>query len=984
MKGIQLAPLVTDLKIDIKSFKTDMGRITTEAIGEAKKISSEMAKVSKVGETMSSVGSSATKYATVPLLGAAAAATKFSKEFGDSAAKVSTIADTTKVPIDQLKSGIIDLSNKTGLAASDLNEALYQTISAGVDTGEAVEFLGTATKAAKGGFTDTATAVDGLTTVLNSYGLETKDAEKIANQMLVTQNKGKTTFGELAASMGQVTPVAANLGVKTEELLSSLAATTAQGLGTSESITALKAAMSNIIKPSKEASEAAESLGIDFSVSALQSKGWIGFLNDVKDGLQSACPEFDKISCKFGENAMKMLQLEKAGKKNTEEYKKLNKEQKDLNKELELLGQAADSQIGGFATLFGSVEGLNSMLMLTSDQGMSIYNDTMQEMETNTTALRDAYDKMDQAPGTEMQKAFNDIKNIGIEVGDILMPVIRDVLEDVRGLAKGFRDLSPETKETIVKVAGLAAAFGPLLNVTGNAISTFAKLKPVVGGVGKAFKEGIPAVSKFLGKLGATKGVGAAASTALGSVTSSAAAAGGAAGLGGVAASLGSAALAAAPFVAAGAAVVGTGYLIHKQMSKEVIPTVDLFADKVEYTSGAVGKGYSSMAAGVEVNTVKISEATESAVQAYIDMDDKVTNSLYEQKVHQEVVTEEMSQSMIDQFNSMGESIKNSQQEKFQEMSGDLTNFFTENSTLTEEREAEILQTVSTKHQERQEVVDNAMKRITEIYTSAKDRNEALTKEELDEVAKLQEQMRNNAIDTMSETEQEAAVIKERMKDYQGRLTAEMASDMITKANETRDKEIDAATEKYEGVVKQASRLKEAGLITDEEYNNMVNKAKETRDEQINKAREASEGIRKEIEDATPGISKQVELQTGKIKTWYNRAWDSISGFFGELFSSNERAINEASQVGASARSGYNGSHYNGLNYVPFDGYMAKLHKGERVLTAEENKGYNQGNQPGVTPGQILTVIQLDKEEIGRAVTPIVSNQIAMEGMMTR
>lgn len=984
MKGIQLAPLVTDLKIDIKSFKTDMGKITTEAIGEAKKISSEMAKVSKVGATMSSIGSSATKYATVPLIGAATAATKFAKDFGDSAAKVSTIADTTKVPIDQLKSGIIDLSNKTGLAASDLNEALYQTISAGVDTGEAVEFLGTATKAAKGGFTDTATAVDGLTTVLNSYGLETKDAEKIANQMLVTQNKGKTTFGELAASMGQVTPVAANLGVKTEELLSSLAATTAQGLGTSESITALKAAMSNIIKPSKEASEAAESLGIDFSVSALQSKGWIGFLNDVKDGLQSACPEFDKISCKFGENAMKMLQLEKAGKKNTEEYKKLNKEQKNLNKELELLGQAADSQIGGFATLFGSVEGLNSMLMLTSDQGMSIYNDTMQEMETNTTALRDAYDKMDQAPGTEMQKAFNDIKNIGIEVGDILMPVIRDVLEDVRGLAQGFRDLSPETKETIVRVAGLAAAFGPVLNVTGNAISTFAKLKPVVGGVGKVFEGGIPSVSKFLGKLGATKGVGAAASTALGSVTSSAAAAGGAAGLGGVAASLGNVALAAAPFVAAGAAVVGTGYLIHKQMSKEVIPTVDLFADKVEYTSGAVGKGYSSMAAGVEVNTVKISEATENAVQAYIDMDDKVTNSLYEQKVHQEVVTEEMSQSMIDQFNSMGESIKNSQQEKFQEMSGDLTNFFTENSTLTEEREAEILQTVSTKHQERQDVVDNAMKRITEIYTSAKDRNEALTKEELDEVAKLQEEMRNNAIDTMSETEQEAAVIKERMKDYQGRLTAEMASDMITKANETRDKEIDAATEKYEGVVKQASRLKEAGLITDEEYNDMVNKAKESRDEQINKAREASEGIRKEIEDATPGISKQVELQTGKIQTWYDRAWKSISGFFSDVFKGNQKAINEASQVGTSARSGYNGSHYNGLNYVPFDGYMAKLHKGERVLTAEENKGYNQGNQPGATPGQILTVIQLDKEEIGRAVTPIVSNQIAMEGMMTR
>ena len=163
------------------------------------------------------------------------------------------------------------------MAAEDLNEALYEAISASVDTADAMDFLKVATMAAKGGFTDTQTAVDGLTTVLNSYGLEASEADRIANEMLVTQNLGKTTFGELASSMGQVTPVAAALNIGTNELFSSLAVTTAQGLGTSEAITGLKAAMSNIIKPTAEASEAAETLGIDFSVSVYSLKVGLDF-----------------------------------------------------------------------------------------------------------------------------------------------------------------------------------------------------------------------------------------------------------------------------------------------------------------------------------------------------------------------------------------------------------------------------------------------------------------------------------------------------------------------------------------------------------------------------------------------------------------------------------------------------------------------------------------------------------------------------------
>ena len=281
---------------------------------------------------------------TASLGAAGAAALKFGAEYESSVAKVATIADTSVKSIDALSSEIMELSNRTGAAASDLNEALYSAISAGADTAHATELVETAVKAARGGFTDTETAVDGLTSALNAYGMATTEANGLANKFLVTQNLGKTTFGELAGSIGQVAPTANAAGVSIDDLLASVASLTANGIGTSEAMTGIKAALSNIIKPTSDASKMAQRLGIDFSTAGLQAKGWAGFLQEVQQ--------------KTGGSTEKM------------------------------------------AALFGSVEALNTVLTLTSDQGMALMDRTLQEMAVNTTALDDAYNTMSQTLGT--------------------------------------------------------------------------------------------------------------------------------------------------------------------------------------------------------------------------------------------------------------------------------------------------------------------------------------------------------------------------------------------------------------------------------------------------------------------------------------------------------------------------------------------------------------------------------------------------------
>ena len=82
--------------------------------------------------------------------------------------------------------------------------------------------------------------------------------------------------------MGNVIPIAAQLNVSTQELFGSIAVLTKNGIRTSEAITGLKAAYSNILKPSAEAAKLAQSLGLEFNAAHLQSVGWVKFLDEVK------------------------------------------------------------------------------------------------------------------------------------------------------------------------------------------------------------------------------------------------------------------------------------------------------------------------------------------------------------------------------------------------------------------------------------------------------------------------------------------------------------------------------------------------------------------------------------------------------------------------------------------------------------------------------------------------------------------------------
>lgn len=155
--------------------------------------------------------------------------------------------------------------------------AYYDAISAGVKESRVVEFLSEASKLALAGATDVSIATDILTGLRETF--RETDAS-LAATVNATKNLGKTTVEELQ-KIGAVAPIAAELGLNFQELAASVANATIVIGNTDMTLSGLRAAFTAVLKPSTQAQEVAERLGIDFSGAAVATKGWIPFLTDL-------------------------------------------------------------------------------------------------------------------------------------------------------------------------------------------------------------------------------------------------------------------------------------------------------------------------------------------------------------------------------------------------------------------------------------------------------------------------------------------------------------------------------------------------------------------------------------------------------------------------------------------------------------------------------------------------------------------------------
>ncbi len=325
-------------------------------------------------------------------------------EANNAAAAVSTLG----VNADKLKKQLLSLSaEQKGLTSqTELLAASYDVASAGFNSAaQATDVLRAASLGAVGGLSDLNTVANATTSVLNAYGLESSKAQKLVDGFIQTQNDGKIIVAQYASQIGRVAPTAAAAGVGIDELNAAISAVTATGVPVESTFAGIRQVIASVIKPSKEASDRAAELGIEFSTAAIRTKGFGGFLEDL---------------------------IKKTG-----------------GSEVEL------------SKLFGSVEALTALMPLINDD-LEKFNNSLENQKNAFGVAKKAADTMGGTVSGQLKALVNNAGNLARTLDEGLGPAIQDSLKPLNQfLAQSvqlFTKVPPEVIKFTAKTVALTAA----------------------------------------------------------------------------------------------------------------------------------------------------------------------------------------------------------------------------------------------------------------------------------------------------------------------------------------------------------------------------------------------------------------------------------------------------------------------------------------------------------------------------------------------
>lgn len=397
-----------------------------------------------IGNRMKSIGKTMTSAISLPIAAGLAYATKAAIDFdgqiqamGPLLTNGGAITAKYRAQLDQLASSSKKWSVEYGVSTSAINDGMSEMIKRGYTAAQTIGAMPSVLNAAKASGDDFNDVMHVSTSVLEQYGLKVnstngmlKNTSRVTDTLTYIANATAAGFQDMGEAMTYVGPSAHAAGISLEETAAAIGIMSNKGIEGSVAGTALRGALTRLLKPSKQNIEGFNELGIS--------------VTDFKKGTLTLPEIIDKI------------------KTNTK-------------------GWTDQQRASAVALAFGTEAqaGMNALIGAGGDQ----LRDYTKKAENASGTTKKIADQLNNTDAAKVKKFQQSLHVLSIEIGEKLLPAFTPLLEKATDVVTAFSRMDSSTQQSIVKWGLLVAALGPAIRIFGSMNVGLGKLSTGVIGV---------------------------------------------------------------------------------------------------------------------------------------------------------------------------------------------------------------------------------------------------------------------------------------------------------------------------------------------------------------------------------------------------------------------------------------------------------------------------------------------------------------------
>lgn len=878
--AVDVGSAIAYLDLDTSKFKKGLSSALDGLKTFADSSLSASTRLDGLSNSMANAGGTMSKWVTVPILGAGAAVAKVTSDFETSMSKVQAISGATGDEMVALRDKAIEMGAKTKFSAKESADAFTYMAMAGWDASDMIDGISGIMSLAAADGLDLATTSDIVTDALTAFGLQASDSAHFADVLAQASSSANTNVSMMGESFKYVAPVAGSLGMSVEDVAIALGLMANSGIKSSQAGTALRTTLTNMVKPTDDIAALMDQLGIN--------------VTDADGKMQSLRTIMETLREKFS-------------------------------------GLSADEQANAAATLAGK-EAMSGLL--------AIVNASQSDFDKLANAIDNSNGRADSMAETMMDNLGGSItllksalEGLAIKIGSTLTPTLQKLTDFVTKVTEKLNEMSDEEVRQVVKIAAMVAAIGPLLLILAkvvSAVSTVLKafnlFKSGIVAVAIGIKETMALASSGFLELGAQAGglTGIMSNLALGF----------------------SGTLAPILAVVAAVGVLVAAFATLWKNNEGFRNNITATWDSIKASFGTFVDGMKERIDALNIDFGAIKDALTSAWRGITEVlapiftglfsmlgtlvDGFLNNILY----------------LFDLFASLlsgdVDGVKDAIVNIVTNLIGTIGRLLAEGLSMFLNVGKKIIELLGLGEAydniktwgadvvaQAVEVGQNFLNAIVEFFAQLPGRVQDFVTNTYDNVVVWASNMWRKATETGQNFVQSIsdffAILPSRvynlvMQAYDNVTT--WASSMIHKARETASAFVDNF----------------ANLIS-----SLPGKVKKCMDNVVSKVAGIGASLKQAGKDAFNALWDGMKEIGDRITSWVSGFVDGIKGLVQGIVDGFNKVIRKSEEA-KTASSKVRGSHANGLDYVPYNGYVAELHQGERVLTKAENKEYNKGS----------------------------------------